>query len=176
MMELCLATVTSPAPQGPLVIRLEDSVPAGSMSSVDSAQNVLRDTMASPTADVSEWFLVLVRVCKFPTLWPLLELGWNAFVQMKSPLSLLQRVSVAADCVMRWQDAASALLRQSNQPVMCVSLRLSAIILCWAARAANVLLMASKPMQGPTVTASLGNAGKWKPYYLQGCAHIKNGC
>lgn len=61
-MELCLATATSPAPQGPLVIRLEDSVPAGSTSSVDSAQSVLRDTMASPTADVSEWFLVLVRM------------------------------------------------------------------------------------------------------------------
>lgn len=58
MMELYLATVTSPALQGPLVIRLEDSVPAGSMLSVVSAQSVLRDTTASPTADVSEWFLL----------------------------------------------------------------------------------------------------------------------
>lgn len=53
MMELYLATVTRPALQGPLVIRLEDSVPAGSMSLVVSAQNVPRDTTASPTADVS---------------------------------------------------------------------------------------------------------------------------
>lgn len=62
MMELYLATVTSPALQGPLVIRLEDSVPAGNMSSVVSAQSALRDTMASPTADVREWFLLPVLV------------------------------------------------------------------------------------------------------------------
>lgn len=58
MMVLCHATVTSLALQGPLVIRLEDSVPAGSMSSVDSAQSVPRDTTASPTADVSKWLLL----------------------------------------------------------------------------------------------------------------------
>lgn len=59
-MELCLATVTNLALQGPLVIRLEDSVHAGRMSLVASAQSVLQDTTASPTADVSEWFLSCV--------------------------------------------------------------------------------------------------------------------
>lgn len=62
-MELCLATVTNPAPQGPLVIQLEDSVPAGSMSLVGSAQSVPQDTMASPTADVSKHMLH-ERICK----------------------------------------------------------------------------------------------------------------
>lgn len=57
-MELCLATVTSPALQGPLAIRLEDSVPVGSMSSVDNAQSVPLDTTVSPTAGVSKWLLL----------------------------------------------------------------------------------------------------------------------
>ena len=63
-MDHYLATVTNPALQGPLVIRLVDSVPAGSMSSVGSAQSVLQDTTASPTADVSKSFVlpVLVRL------------------------------------------------------------------------------------------------------------------
>lgn len=48
-------TVTSPALWGPSVIRLGDSVPAGSTSSGDSAQNVPRDSMDFPTANVSEY-------------------------------------------------------------------------------------------------------------------------
>lgn len=99
-MALYLATVTSPALQRPLVIRLEDSVPAGSMSLVVSAQNVPRDTTASPTADVSNgsfflfWFQresVLVSESTLKYIQP------NVFPS----LSLLQRVSVAADCVTR---------------------------------------------------------------------------
>lgn len=57
MMELCLATVTNPAPQGPPVIQLGDSVPVGSMLLVGSAQSVPQDIMDSPTADVSELML-----------------------------------------------------------------------------------------------------------------------
>lgn len=51
MMELYLVTVTSPALLDLPVTRLEDSVPADSLSLVDSAQSVLLGTMASPTAD-----------------------------------------------------------------------------------------------------------------------------
>lgn len=118
-MELCLATVTNPAPQGPLAIQLEDSVPAGSMSSVGSARGVPQDTMASPTAD---------------------------------------HASVAVDCVMKRQDGVSALLRQSNQPVMCVRVRLSAITLCWAARPVNALQVASEQMQGLNAIVSVDSA------------------
>lgn len=57
MMEPCLATVTNLALQGLPVIQLGDSVPAGSTSLVGNAQSVPRDTMASPTADVSEHLL-----------------------------------------------------------------------------------------------------------------------
>ena len=55
MTEPCPAAATSPALQEPSVIQLEDSVPAGSMSSGVSAQNVPQDTMGFPTADVSEY-------------------------------------------------------------------------------------------------------------------------
>lgn len=58
MVELCLATVTGLVPQGPHVIRLEDSVLADNMSLGDNAQSVPQDIMASPTADVSKLLLV----------------------------------------------------------------------------------------------------------------------
>lgn len=41
---------------------------------------------------------------------------------------------------------------------MCVRLRLSAITLCWAARAVNALQVAFKSTQGPTATASPDSA------------------
>lgn len=53
-MERCPATVTGPGLQGWPAIQLEDSAPAGSTSSAVSAQSVLQDTTASPTADVSD--------------------------------------------------------------------------------------------------------------------------
>lgn len=53
-MALYLATVTSPALRETLVIPPEDSVPAGSTSSAAGAQSVPQDTLASPTAGVSE--------------------------------------------------------------------------------------------------------------------------
>lgn len=52
-MELCPATVTDLGLRARPAIQLEDSAPAGSTSSAVSAQSVLQDTMASPTADVS---------------------------------------------------------------------------------------------------------------------------
>lgn len=52
-MALCPATATDPGPRGRAAIRLEDSAPADRTSSGVSAQSVLRDTTASPTADVS---------------------------------------------------------------------------------------------------------------------------
>lgn len=51
---LCPATVTDPGLRGRPAIQLEDSAPADSTSSGVSAQSVLRDTTASPTADVSQ--------------------------------------------------------------------------------------------------------------------------
>lgn len=71
-------------------------------------------------------------------------------------------MSAAADCVMKQQEAASALHRQSNQPVMCVRERLSATTLCWAARPVSALQLASKTMQGVTVIVSVDSAGEWK--------------
>lgn len=156
MMGLCLATVTNLALQGPLVTRLEDSVHAGSMSLVDSAQSVLQDTTASPTADVSEWFLPCVSRSLRSSL---KHTGPNEIPFM----CLLQPVSVAVACVTRWQESVSALLRQSDPLAMCVRVRLSAITPCWAVRAANALQVASETIQGPTVTASPDSAGKWTP-------------
>lgn len=52
-MELCPATATDPGLRARPAIQLEDSATVGSTSSAVSAQSVLQDTTASPTADVS---------------------------------------------------------------------------------------------------------------------------
>lgn len=74
------------------------------------------------------------------------------------PLSRLQRVSVAAACATRSRENASAPLRRWNRPAKCARLRLSVIIPCWAATAANALRLESKMSLGPTVTASRDSA------------------
>lgn len=51
---LCPATVTDPGLRARAAIQLGDSAPADSTSSGAGAQSVLRDSTASPTADVSQ--------------------------------------------------------------------------------------------------------------------------
>lgn len=124
MTELWLATVISLAPQGPLVIQLEDSVPAGSTSSDDSAQSVPLDTTASPTADVSKhtyfWLAntlqdvphekvqihkhLLHTVVLNQHFLPLTSSQFEICTCIdpnKISFSLPQRVSVVADCATR---------------------------------------------------------------------------
>lgn len=78
----------------------------------------------------------------------------------------LQHVTVDADCATKWRGAASAPRRQSNQPVTCVRIRLSATTLCWAARTVHALQTASMQMQGLSVTASPVSAGEPKPTWI----------
>lgn len=93
MMELCLATVTSPALRETLATPPEDSVPAGSTSSAAGVQSVPQDTLAFPTAGVSEWL-------------PCFSLSWfsskyNFSPDVSSLDAVSQRASAAAGCATR---------------------------------------------------------------------------
>lgn len=93
MMELCLATVTSPALRETLVTPPEDSVPAGSTSSAAGAQSVPQDTLASPTAGVSDWFSC------FSLSWFSSKYHFSPNVSSLDAVS--QRASAAAGCATR---------------------------------------------------------------------------
>lgn len=79
---------------------------------------------------------------------------WSVYVFLE------QHVNAVDGCVMRWQDAVSALLKLLNHLVTYVSIRPLAITHYWAVRDVSVLQMALKPMLELTVTGSLDSAGQ----------------